>query len=283
MVNLRKSPYFRGNPPLFHYALNSSTIRPVPLLEKIRIAAAAGYAGIELWHDDIESHLKQGGRLHDIVAALHDQDLRVPTTIHLKGWFESAGDEHTANMGACKWKMEQAEAVGATHIVAGPPRHTADRALGAKNYRELLEIGHEIGVKPAMEFLGFVEDINTIEDALQIITAAGHPDGTIVLDPFHIFRGGGSLESITQLGASQIAICHFNDAPAQPPREEQADRDRVYPGDGAVDLPRMITLLKQIGYDGWLSLELFNEELWQQDPLEVARTGLDKMRAVAEA
>ncbi|WP_339910802.1 sugar phosphate isomerase/epimerase [Symmachiella dynata] len=267
----------------FKYALNSSTIRPVPLLEKIRIAGEAGYAGIELWHDDIEAHLAQGGQLHDIVVALDEHNLRVPTTIHMKGWFESAGDEHTANMDACKWKMEQAEAVGAAYIIAGPPRETADRTLGAKNYRELLEIGHEIGIKPAMEFLGFVEDINSIEDALEIITHAEHPDGTIVLDPFHIFRGGGSIESIAQLSPAQIAICHFNDAPAQPPREQQADRDRVYPGDGSVDLKRMIALLKQIGYDGWLSLELFNEELWQQDPLEVAKTGLDKMRAVAEA
>ena len=252
-------------------------------MEKIRIAGVAGYAGIELWHDDIEAHLKQGGQLHDSFVALGDQNLRVPTTIHMKGWFESAGEEHTANMDACKWKMEQAEAVGAAHIIAGPPRERADRVRGAANYRELLEIGHEIGVKPAMEFLGFVEDINTIEDALEIITIAGHPDGTIVLDPFHIFRGGGSLESIAPLKPEQIAVCHFNDAPAQPPREQQADGDRVYPGDSMLDMPRMIALLKQIGYDGWLSLELFNEKLWQQDPLEVARRGLEKMRAVVEA
>jgi len=185
-------------------------------------------------------------------------------------------------MDQCKWKMEQAEAVGARHTIAGPPRGFADRAVGAANYRELLVIGHEIGVKPAMEFLGFVEDINTIEDALEIITAADHPEGTIVLDPFHIFRGGGTIESIGKLTADQIAICHFNDSPATPPREEQEDRHRVYPGDGIVDLKRMIALLRQIGYDSWLSLELFNEELWQADPYEVARTGLEKMRAVAE-
>jgi lipopolysaccharide/colanic/teichoic acid biosynthesis glycosyltransferase len=73
----------------------------------------------------------------------------------------------------------------------------ADHGLGARNYRELLEIGLAMGVKPAMEFLGFVDDINTIEDALEVVTKAAHPAGTVVLDPFHIFRGGGSLESIT--------------------------------------------------------------------------------------
>src|SRR5437588_721559 len=83
------------------------------------------------------------------------------------------------------------------------------------------------GIKLAMEFLGVVDDINTIEDALEIVEKAGDPDGTIVLDPFHIFRGGGSVESISRLSAEQVAICHFNDAPAFPPRARQHDPDRV--------------------------------------------------------
>jgi sugar phosphate isomerase/epimerase len=49
-----------------------------------------------------------------------------------------------------------------------------------------------------------------------------------------------------------------------------------------LDLRRQIALLEQIGYGGWLSLELFREDLWREDPLEVARVGLQKMRAVAE-
>ena len=58
--------------------------------------------------------------------------------------------------------------------------------------------------------------------------------------------------------------------------------DRVYPGDGHLNLKRELELLRKIGYDRWLSLELFREDLWASNPLEVARIGLDKMRAVAE-
>ncbi|MGE3315758.1 MAG: sugar phosphate isomerase/epimerase, partial [Planctomycetaceae bacterium] len=78
----------------FQYALNSSTIRPTPILEKIAVAGECGYAGIELWHDDIESHLSSGGSLAEIRNALHDHNLAVPTTIYLKGWFDTHGDEH---------------------------------------------------------------------------------------------------------------------------------------------------------------------------------------------
>jgi len=267
----------------FIYCLNSSTIRPVPILKKIEVAAKAGYQAIELWHDDIDQFLAEGGSLKDIRKALDDRQLTVPTTIYLKGWFETTGAEHVSELDECKRRLAQSVEVGAIHVIAGPPGGMADHDLGARNYRELLEIGLAMGVKPAMEFLGFVEDINTIEDALEVITKAGHPAGTVVLDPFHIFRGGGSLESIAKLKADQIAIMHFNDSPKDPPRATQHDKDRVYPGDGHLDLKRELALLRQIGYDRWLSLELFREDLWAKDSLEVARTGLEKMRAVAEA
>lgn len=266
----------------FIYCLNSSTIRPVPILKKIEIAGQTGYAAIELWHDDIDAHLARGGTLKEIRKALDDQGLAVPTTIYLKGWFETTGPEHAAELDECKRRMQQSVEVGAVHVIAGPPGGMADHDQGARNYRELLEIGLAMGVRPAMEFLGFVDDINTIEDGLEIITNAGHPAGTVVLDPFHIFRGGGSLESIAKLKPEQIAIMHFNDTPANPPRLQQHDKDRVYPGDGHLDLKRELDLLRQVGYNKWLSLELFREDLWASDPREVAKTGLEKMRAVAE-
>ena len=55
------------------------------------------------------------------------------------------------------------------------------------------------------------------------------------------------------------------------------------PGDCAIDLTRYCELLRQIKYSGFLSLELFRPGLWELDPLEVAKQGLDKMRSAAEA
>lgn len=269
--------------PDFLYSLNSSTIKTTPILEKIRIAGQTGYSAIELWHDDIDDHLARGGKVADVRKAVVDHGLTVPMTIYIKGWFESTGAEHARALEGCKRRMQQAVDVGALHIIAGPPAGFADHDQGARNYRELLEIGRQIGVKPAMEYLGFVEDINSIEAGAEIVTKSGDPDATIVHDPFHIFRGGGSFDSLTKLPANQIAICHFNDAPAEPPREKQHDKDRVMPGDGHLDLRRMVRLLKQLGYNRWLSLELFREDLWAKDPRDVARVGLEKMKAVVES
>lgn len=267
----------------FKYCLNTSTIRPQALLDKIRIAGECGYSAIELWHDDIEPFLASGRKLSDIRKALDDQGLELPTTIYLRGWCDTTGDAHTAGLDECKRRLEQAAALGATYSIASPAGGKVDVALAARNYAELIEIGLTFGVKPAMEYLGFVEQLNTIESALEIMKLSKRPEATIIVDPFHNFRGGGPFSSLALLRGDQIAISHFNDSPASPPREQQHDHSRVLPGEGHVDLKQWVTLLKQIGYRSWLSLELFNEKLWAQDPREVCKVGLEKMKAIAEA
>ena len=264
------------------YCLNASTIMTTPIMRQIEVAAEAGYEAIELWHDHIDAYTGDGGSVAEIRKAVDDHGLAVPTTIYLAGWFDSQGDEYLANLDECRRRMTDSAAIGAPHIIAGPPGGTTDYELGAVRYRELLELGRGIGVKPAMEFLGFVDQLNTIEDALEVMLGSGDPDATTVLDPFHIFRGGGSVESISLLSESQIAVSHFNDVPADPPREIQHDKDRVMPGDGEFDLARYLELLLATGYDRYLSLELFREDLWQQDPLDVAQRGMEKMKGVIE-
>ena len=260
------------------YCLNASTIRPTPLLDKIRIAGEVGYGAIELWHDDLDAYIADGGTLADVKSALADQGLAVPTTIYLAGWFDAPPEAYPVVLEECKRRMGQATELGAPYVIASPPAGEADYWLGAVRYRELLEIGAPMGVKPSVEFLGFVDQFTTIEDALDLMERSAHPDATTILDPFHVFRGGGDMESILKLKPGQVAISHFNDTPDTPPREEQHDHNRVMPGEGHLDLERYCNLLREIGYDGWLSLELFNEKHWAEDPAEVARLGLEKLR-----
>ncbi|MCZ6679759.1 MAG: sugar phosphate isomerase/epimerase [Candidatus Poribacteria bacterium] len=266
----------------FTLALNASTIRPAGLMDKIRIASETGYEAIELWNDELIAYEQAGGTLAEVKRALDDHGLSVPTVIALHGWFDTTGAEHQQAIEEAKRRMAQAAAVGAPYSIASPPRGVADLQLGGRHYRELLELGGEFGVKPAMEFLGFVAGVNQVRHAWEVITVADHPDSTIVLDPFHIFRGGGATDDMRGIPASKIAVFHFNDAPASPPREQQTDADRVYPGDGILDLRQMISILEEVGYHGVISLELFNPNYWKEDPREVARIGLEKMKAAIE-
>lgn len=269
--------------PDFQFSLNCSTIKTTPLMDKIAIAGEVGYTGIELWFDDIDAHLADGGTLADIRSALKDNGLTVVTTIFLKGWWDTTGDVHAAAMEECKRRLGLAAELESRHYVAGPPLGPVNLETGAKRYRELLELGISLGVKPAAEYLGFAEEFNTIEKAVEMIELAGHSDATIVHDPFHIFRGGGSIESIANLNPEQIAVFHFNDAPDFPPRSLQHDPDRVMPGDGHLDLNRVLALLNNTGYSGFVSLELFNRDWWKTDPRETARIGLERMRNLSES
>lgn len=265
----------------FKLCLNASTIMTTDIMTQIDVAQTSGFEAIELWFDHIDAFVNEGrGSVTDVRKALDDNGLAVPTCIYLGDWFDSEGDAFIDAWDEIKRRIEIAAVVGAPHVIAGPPSGTASYDTGAARYRELLELGNQFGVKPAMEFLGFVGQLNTIEDAMQIMDKSRRNDATTVLDPFHIFRGGGDLESISKLTGSQIAVSHFNDVPADPPREAQHDKDRVWPGDGIFDLQRYLQLITETGYEGYLSLELFREDHWADNPYDVASEGYDKMLAV---
>ena len=263
----------------FRYCLNASTIRGTPVFRQIEVAAEAGFQGIELWFADTDAYVAGGGRISDIGRALHDSGLEVPTMIYFADWFDCAESDWSRVKDMAERRLCECAALGAAYLICSPPCGPADLVSGARRYAELIELGKSIGVTPAFEFLGFVEQYRTIESALSVLELAG---GATILDPFHIFRGGGNVESIAKLRGDQIAVSHFNDSVSSKPREEQHDGDRVMPGDGSFDLVRYCELLRESGYTGWLSLELFREDLWARDPLEVAREGLRKMREVAE-
>ncbi len=261
------------------YCLNSSTIRPTPLMEKIRIAAAAGFRAIELWNDDLTTHQEAGGSLSEVVRALADHGLTAPTCIAVHGWLGSTGAAHDQALEEAKRRMQQAAEVGAEYVIASPPMEPFDLSRGGADYRELLEIGAEIGVKPAMEYLGFMKSVYTIEQGWKIVEDADHPDSSLIMDPFHILRGGGPIESIAMVPGDKVAIWHWNDAPGDKPFAEQSDADRVLPGDGVGPLREIERLALEQGYEGYVSLELFNPELWTRDPMEVAQVGMEKMQA----
>jgi 2-keto-myo-inositol isomerase len=74
-------------------------------------------------------------------------------------------------------------------------------------------------------------------------------------------------------------VLHLNDYPSEPPREKIDDSYRLYPGDGVAPLTELLQLLRRTGGQKVLSLEIFNRKYWSEDALEVAKTGLAKMKA----
>jgi sugar phosphate isomerase/epimerase len=264
----------------FLFCLNTSTIRPTPLLEKIEVAGKAGYSAIEPWNDEITAYLEQGGTLGELKRAMDGAGLRVVSVIALHGWITSEGLEHQRILDDCRRRMVQAAELGSPYIVASPPQQVVDLNRASERFANLLAIGAEIGVLPSMEFLGFVDGIKNVASAWAIASGTGDPRATVVADVFHMMRGGGSVDDLLQLPGDRLACFHMNDLPPEPDPLTQRDEDRVMLGEGIADLPRVIANLRTIGYHGPLSLELFNRRLWSEDPLQVVQRGIDRVRTL---
>ncbi|MFQ6130886.1 MAG: sugar phosphate isomerase/epimerase family protein [Armatimonadota bacterium] len=265
--------------------LNTSTIRPAGLTEKVDIVAQAGYQGIELWSNDLAKHVEEGGSLEDLAKRIADLGLEVPNVIGLWGWLPEDREALPQALERARPRIEQAAEAGSKHIAAvpTPDREDLDLMWAAECYGRLMEVGDEFGITVAVEFVGFVKGVNRLGKAALIAMESGRRDACIVADTFHMYRGGSDFEGVKLLNGEALAVFHWNDAPAEPPREEQRDQHRVYPGDGILPLVQLLRDLRDIGFHGPLSLELFNRDYWQQPLLEVARTGIRKMRELIAA
>ncbi|NLX14784.1 MAG: sugar phosphate isomerase/epimerase [Phycisphaerales bacterium] len=266
--------------------LNTSTIMSASLDAKIEAARQAGYDGIELWSADLEKHEAEGGDLKEIGARIADAGLFVPNVIGLWGGIPADPAKWEESLGPTRNRMRMMAAVGSKHAACIPPGKPADvdREWCAQCYRELVQIGRdEYGISVALEFVGFIESIHRFGDAAGIAIDANIPDACLIMDTFHLHRGGSGFEGIRHIQGNFIADFHINDVPAEPPREEMSDKHRIYPGDGVLPLASVLQQLKQIGYTGPLSVEMFNEEHYAQDPQVVAETALRKTLEVIQA
>lgn len=266
----------------FTLCLNTSTIKPQPLLEKIRLTAQAGYAGVELWINDVYEYVGRGGEVRDIEKAIADYGLIVPCTIAARGWGEAVGPEYELALEETKRRMDMAARLGAPYLVATPPRTACNLQQVSQRYRDLLEIGRQTGVKPTFEYISFFRSVNKLSQAWHVVQQADSDDATLILDAFHSFNSGSTLDDLRVIPAKRISHYHIDDAARNKPPLKQTDPDRVMPGDGAIDLAAEIKVLRQIGYEGTVSLELFNRSMWEQNPAEVLELGLDRLRALLE-
>jgi len=270
--------------PKWSITLNTITLRPASLDDKLKAVEQAGYSGIELWSNELTDHVKAGGSLEALGRRIADAGLSVPNIIGLWNCMPPDDAERPATHDRVRSQMEDAAKVGATHIAAvpTPDRPDIDTLWAAERYRELLEIGEEYGVTPAVEFVGFFKGVNRLGQATAIAIEADHPKACLVADTFHLFGGGSGFNGVKCLSAQSIACFHINDAPATPARAEQRDGDRVMPGDGVLPIVQLLRDLREIGFAGPLSLELFNTGYWEQNPVDVAKLGMAKIRRLIE-
>jgi sugar phosphate isomerase/epimerase len=92
----------------------------------------------------------------------------------------------------------------------------------------------------------------------------------LLLDSYHWYASGATVQDIAALKSRQVVHVHINDAHPGPV-DSLIDMKRLLPGDGAIDLAGFLRALEDIGYLGPVSVETFDERLRELGPEEAAR------------
>ncbi|MFO0938060.1 MAG: sugar phosphate isomerase/epimerase family protein [Gemmataceae bacterium] len=281
----------------FRFCLNTSTIRdngkPRPLVELIEVTSKAGYGAIEPWIVELDEFRKKE-KLADAKKRIADAGLVVPDAIGFCEWIVDDPARRKKGLEQAKRDMDLVQQIGGLRLAAPPvgatggasqrddpkaSQNSLDLLAAADRYRALLDLGKTMGITPIVEHWGFSKNLSRLGEAVLIATECGAMGGGILPDVYHLYKGGSDFNGLKLISSNAVGIFHVNDYP-KIDRVKIVDADRVYPGDGIAPLKEIFATLQQNGYTDFLSLELFNRDYWKQDPLVVAKTGLEKLKAV---
>jgi 2-keto-myo-inositol isomerase len=184
------------------------------------------------------------------------------------------GDARARALEDLKWKVELARAIGCDRLVApstGTGQYTEDDyKRGADNLREAADIARPFGVTLMLEFTRNSRFAGSLPTALKLVREANHPNVRVMMDTYHFWGGISKFEDLELLRDGELHHLHFEDVPADPPREIQGQPHRVFPGEGIAPLRRIVELLNRKKYAGAASLEMFNPVIQSMDPYQVA-------------
>jgi sugar phosphate isomerase/epimerase len=268
----------------FGYCLNTSTIRgqKLPLEQELEIAAKAGFQAIEPWINEIRQFQNDGGSLVELKHRVADLGLTVESVIAFTEWIVDDEPRRTNAMEELKREMDTVAQLGGKRIACPPSGATnvamTDLHVIGQRYRTVCELGEKIGVAAELEIWGGSKTLSRLGDAAQVMIEAAHPRACLLPDVFHLYKGGSEIEGFRVINGKTIPVIHMNDYPGLPSRNQATDAVRVYPGDGIAPLGQLLRILKDSGFQGYLSVELFNRQYWEQDAALVARTALEKTR-----
>ncbi|MEJ7828315.1 MAG: sugar phosphate isomerase/epimerase family protein [Segetibacter sp.] len=270
----------------FSYCLNMATIRGHNLgfIKELEVAAGAGFKGVEIWIDSLQAYLNKGGSLSDAKKRIDNLGLRVENAIGFAKWIAEDEAQRKQGLEQLKREMDMLAQIGCKRIAA-PPAGATDAPLlelkrVAERYRTILELGDKTGVVPQLEMWGFSKNLSRVSEVMYAALESNHPAAKVLLDVFHIYKGGSGIDTLSLVSKTAIEILHLNDYPPNLPASSITDADRIYPGDGVAPVRRILQILGDENKPLVISLEVFNKNYYKLDPLEVAKTALRKMKAV---
>jgi 4-hydroxyphenylpyruvate dioxygenase len=257
------------------------------LREKLEAIAAAGFDGVEIFENDFLAFDRSPAEVRRMVL---DLGLEITLFQPFRD-FEGLPELQRAQaFDRAERKFDVMEELGAPLMlvcssVAPAALGGIDRAAG--DFRELGERAGRRGLKVGYEALAWGRHVNDHRDAWEIVRRADHPNVGLILDSFHSLSRRIDSDSIRSIPGDKIFIVQLADAPA-------LDMDLLYwsrhfrnmPGEGDLPVVDFARAVVATGYDGPLSLEIFNDQFRSGSPRTIAQDGhrslvflMDQVRA----
>ena len=248
------------------------------LTGKLDAAARAGFDGVEIFENDL---LASPLTPEDIRARCADLGLRIDLYQPMRDIEAVPEPEFARNLRRARHKFELMRRLGADTVLvcsSVSPQAVDDDALAAEQLSRLADLAGESGIRVAYEALAWGRHVSTYDHAWRIVETAGHPALGTCLDSFHILSRGSDPQGIAHIPGEKIFFLQLADAPLLAMDVLQWSRHyRCFPGQGGFDVAGLVRQVLATGYDGPLSLEVFNDVFRQAD---AGPTAVDARRSL---
>jgi len=248
------------------FASDGDPVPEWPLEAILDGAAAAGFSAV-----GVDRHTA-GGRVEDLGNEVRARGLRCTDVGVLPLGTPGVVD-------AAELLARMAAATGARICLAA---HYAPTPFeqAARELRASAEILARAGATLVLEFVVY-GPLRTLDEAAELCEAVGWDRCRLLVDTWHVFRGGEPLSRLRSLSGDRIGLVHLNDGAAKPHEDAvfEGRFARLPPGRGAFPLAEFTAAIEATGYRGPVGVEVLSEELRCLPPVEGAR---ELMRSLSE-
>jgi sugar phosphate isomerase/epimerase len=242
------------------YPMGPTEVSPYSFEDRMEAAGNAGFKGIGLVHNGMMDTVDKIG-YPAMKAILEKNGIQHVELEFLVDWYHT-GERRRQSDKVRQELLEAAKALGVRSIKISPGigEDTADIDLMVKEFTLLSQQAAEVGANIVLEIMPF-SNVRTIETALAIVEGANQPNGGLLLDIWHLQRGGVDFKDISKIPARFIKSIELNDAHkyAIEPLWMDTIHKRVVPGDGTFDIPAFIKAVQAAGYEGPWGLEVLSD------------------------
>ena len=253
------------------------------LRTKLRAIADAGFESVEIFESDL---LASPEPVHVIGAMMRDLGLACVAFQPFRDFEGMPATMRARVFDRAERKFDVLEELGSDLMLVSSnvsPEALADRGRIIVDFRELGERAAARGLRVGFEALAWARHVRDHRDAWEIVREVDHPAVGLVLDSFNSLAPGIPVDSLHSIRADKLFHVQLADAPKLTMDPLSWSRHfRCMPGQGDLPLVEYVRALRQIGYDGALSLEIFNDRFRAGSTAEVALDGMRSLNCLLE-